>query len=384
MFDIQRRLQNTVQEYLEYFPVLALLGPRQCGKTTLAHQIAKAFPRAVYLDMESPKDYQKLSDAELFLEAHQNRLIIIDEIQHNPGLFAILRSFVDRTKRKSPVLILGSASRHLVQQSSESLAGRIAYLELTPFLLSEVTDIPIHQQWYRGGFPHSLLTPKDSLSIAWRSNYIKSIVERDLPQLGLALPAPKLHRLLQLLAHTHGELLNASKLGESIGVTYHTLRGFVDFLENAFILRTLPPLETNLKKKLVKSPKVYFRDSGILHSLLNLSGFDDILSHPCQGASWEGFAIEQILSSFPEGWHASFYRTHVGAELDLVLEKAGRRIGIEFKASMSPTVTRGFWTCLEDLGITESWIICPIEDLYPYKKTTKVAGIRQFLSTILN
>lgn len=374
-----RALGAGIEEHLSWFPVVALLGPRQCGKTTLALQIAERFPEAIYLDMESPKDHAKLDDAELFLETLQGRLLILDEIQFRPALFPVLRSFVDKTNGKSPVLIIGSASRDLLQQSSESLAGRIAYLELTPLLLREVSDVPLFQQWTRGGFPKSLISPKDALSMAWRRNYIRSFLERDLPQLGLKLPIPKLQRLLQLLAHSHGGLLNSSKLGEALGVTHNTFRGYVDFLEQSFVLRTLPPCETNLKKRLVKSPKVFFRDVGILHALLELATFDAILGHPCQGESWEGFALEQILSSLPDGWRASFYRTQVGAELDLVLEKGERRIGIEFKASMSPKVTRGFWTCLEDLAITESWIICPIEDQYPFRKGTQVSGIRQFL-----
>jgi len=384
MNSYDRNLGLLIEEHLSWFPVVAMLGPRQCGKTTLALQIAERFPGALYLDMESPKDHGKLDDAELFLEALQGQLLIIDEVQRRPSLFPVLRSFVDKTKGKSPVLILGAASRDLLQQSSESLAGRISYLQLTPFLLCEVSDIPLYQHWSRGGFPRSLLTPKDSLSMAWRHNYIQTFLERDLPQLGLKLPLPRLQRLLQLLAHSHGELLNSSKLGGVLGVTHNTFRTYVDFMEQSFVIRTLPPYESNQKKRLAKSPKTYFRDSGILHALLDLPSFDSILGHPCQGASWEGFALEQILSALPDGWRASFYRTQVGAELDLVLEKGERRIGIEFKASMSPTVTRGFWICLDDLAITESWIICPIEDLYPFKKDTKVAGIKQFLATILN
>lgn len=379
MHGFTRNLQNSIREHLTWFPVVAILGPRQCGKTTLALHISKEFPDAIYLDMESPRDQRKLDEAELFLDAHVGRLIVIDEIQKRPELFPVLRSFVDKSERKSPILILGSASKELLQQSSESLAGRIGYLELTPFLLSEAAHIPLTEQWNRGGFPGSLLAPKDSLSMAWRRNYIRTFVERDLPQLGLSLPLLKLQRLLQLLAHSHGELLNASKLGEALGVSHTTLRSYVDFLEHSFLLRTLQPCEANLKKRLVKSPKVYFRDSGLLHALLELESFGALMGHPVQGASWEGFALEQILSSLEDGWKGSFYRTQVGAELDLVLEKGARKIGIELKASSAPTVSRGFWNSIEDLEITESWIICPIDGVYPYKNGASVAGLSHFL-----
>ncbi len=373
-------MKENIEEYLSFFPVVAILGPRQCGKTTLAKEIASKFNDALYLDLERDTDLQKLTDPELYLTNHAGRLIVIDEIQIRKDLFPAVRSFVDMTDRKSPLLILGSASPELIRQSSETLAGRIAYCELTPFLCEEIDDIPITTQWTRGGYPDSVGAPKDHLSYAWREFYIRTFIERDLPQLGLRLPPPQLHRLLSLLAHSHGDMLNASKLGEALGVSHTSLRQYVDFLESAYLIRTLKPTSTNLKKRLVKSPKVYIRDVGILHSILKINSFDELLGHPSVGNSWEGFAIEQIISSISTQWEASFYRTQVGAEIDLILERGIKRVGIEFKTSTAPKVTRGFWSSKEDLSLDNSFIVCPINEIYDLKKGVKISGLTQCIA----
>jgi predicted AAA+ superfamily ATPase len=378
----KRKEEASIREYISYFPVTAILGPRQCGKTTLAKKIAKAMPKSLYLDMEKSSDYQKITDPELFFRSNQGKLIIIDEIQIRKALFPAIRSFADSADKKTPILILGSASPELIRQSSETLAGRIAFCELAPLNCLEAKNIPLNDIWFRGGFPHSLLAPKINLSNDWREFFIKTFVERDLPMLGLKLAPIQINRLFSLLAHSHGELLNSSKLGEALGVSHTMFRQYTDFLEGSFLLRTLKPNFSNQKKRIVKSPKVYIRDSGILHLILGIRSFNDLLGHPSVGCSWEGFAIEQILSSISKDWSPSFYRTQAGAEMDLVLENGKERIGVEFKANTSPAVSAGFWNCIEDLELSRAYIVCPIEDSYLYKKNVTVCGVRQ-ISTLL-
>ncbi|MFH0919260.1 MAG: ATP-binding protein, partial [Fibrobacterota bacterium] len=285
MNSFDRLLLNSVKERLEWNPVVALLGPRQCGKTTLAKQAAQSYPNTVYLDLELPQDLEKLNEPSLFFEQNPERLIILDEIQRRPELFPVIRSHVDATDRKCRLLILGSASPALLRQSSESLAGRISYLDLTPFLLAEVPDLPVTLHWERGGFPNSLLADDSSRSMTWRQDYVRSLIERDLPLLGLPLAPLQTRRLLMLLAHCHGELLNTSKLGEALGVNHTTFRKYLDYLEGTFIVRTLLPEISNVKKRTVKAPKVYFRDVGILQAVLGIPDFNTLMGHPGFGAS---------------------------------------------------------------------------------------------------
>ena len=378
---IERNLTEAVWQKLQHSPVVAVLGPRQCGKSTLAQHVIQPMTNSLYLDLERSSDRDKLTNPELFFEINRGRLICLDEIQRVPELFLVLRSVVDRMETHGQFLLLGSASRDLIQQSSETLAGRIAYLELTPFLLNEVeqgasTD-PLWKLFLKGGFPRSFLA-EEAQSFEWRQDFIRTFLERDLPQLGIKIPAKQLERFWKMCAHLHGQLLNSSKLGASLGVSYHTVRSYVDLLEQTFILRVLPPWEANLKKRLVKSPKIYLRDSGLLHGLMEIETLNDLLGHPVYGASWEGFVIETILSSLPR-WKGSFYRTAAGAEMDLILSWKQHRIALECKAASAPQVTSGFWNALEDLEATQAWIVSPVKEAFPLKEKVQVTPLNHLL-----
>lgn len=381
---LKRALIEKIKTRQEYNPVVALLGPRQCGKTTVAKIIAEDTENAIYVDLENPESDSKLSDPLLFLKANREKLIVIDEIQYRPNLFPVLRSYIDSVHRECQILILGSASRDLIRQGAESLAGRISFMELTPFVHEEVSSMPLTTHWERGGFPLSLLAKDSSQSAQWRRDYLKSIIERDLPLAGLPLSPINTQRMLSMLAHTHGEISNTNRLGESLGVTGKSIKSYLDFLEGTFMIRRLLPYTPNLKKRLVKSPKFYFRDSGILHTILHIDNFNTLLGHPVTGNSWEGFAIEQIISQIAPEWESYFFRTQVGAELDLLLIKGNIKIAIECKASTAPNVTRGFWNCLNDLQIPaeNSWIVCPIDEQFPFKNGSTVGGISQVVDFI--
>ncbi len=308
-------------------------------------------------------------------------MICLDEIQRIPDLFPVLRGWIDRN-REARFLILGSASRDLIKQSSESLAGRIAYLELTPFGNREVYCHGVSEKklWLRGGFPDSVLAQSDEARIRWRSNLVQTFLERDIPSFGFNIPSRTLERVCSMCAHYHGQTLNASALGQSLGVSHTTLRKYVELLSQTFMLRILPPFEVNLKKRLVKAPKIYLRDSGILHILLGVDSFSALLGHPLYGASWEGFALEQVLAQFPR-WKYGFYRTSDGTEMDLVLEKGGERVGVEFKASTSPSVSRGFWSSFDALDLDEAFV-APVESGYPLKKNVWVVALSELGSIV--
>jgi uncharacterized protein len=381
---IPRRYHPLVREYLDEFPAVAIVGPRQCGKTTLAKAVLTAFGNAVYLDLEKPSDINKLRDPELFFRFNDAGLTCLDEIQRVPDIFPVLRSVLDEGGKNGQLLILGSASPAMIRQTSESLAGRIAYLELTPFLFSESPGersplaFDINRYWLRGGFPRSYLARSDRASSRWREQFIRTFLERDIPQLGYRIAAESLRRLWMMLSHYHGQLLNLSKLGESLGVSHTTVRAHLDILAQAFMVRVLPPFEVNLKKRLVKSPKIFIRDPGILHSLLDIETFQNLIGHPVFGSSWEGVVVENILSLF-DGWKSGFYRTSAGAELDIVLEKGGRRIGVECKASAAPYVSKGFWNAFDDLELEEAWVIAPVEKSYPIETNVTVCSLDEFL-----
>jgi len=382
---INRCLTDTVRERLNNNPAVAILGPRQCGKTTLALEIVKSFSQSVYLDLENPTDLAKLDDPVAYFSLHNDDLICLDEIQRVPDLFTTLRSIIDQRGRNGQFLILGSASRDLIHQSSESLAGRISYLHLTPFLFPEVEPSPdtdIRHLWLKGGFPRSYLSKNLDVSIAWRQDFIRTFLERDIGMFGFRMPPARVGRLWKMCAHIHGSLLNTSKLGNSLGVSSHTVRSYIDLLEQTFMLRVLLPDSPNLKKRLVKSPKIYIRDSGILHTLLDIRSHDDLLSHPIIGASYEGFALENILA-FTDDYEATFYRTSAGAEIDLILRKGRRTLAFEFKSSTVPRVLKGFWNALEDISPDEAYVIAPVKEPYPIKGGVMVYSLQEIIAKLM-
>lgn len=376
---LPRALEAEARAALRRAPAVAILGPRQCGKSTLARRIAAGRSEAVYLDLELPSDRAKLAEPELFLARHADRLVCLDEVQRAPEIFAVLRSLVDARRRPGRFLVLGSASRALLRQSSETLAGRIAYLELTPFLATEAAARAGSERlWLRGGFPESLLARSEAASLAWRRNFVRTFLERDLPQLGVRIPAATMERFWRMCAHHHGQILNQSQLGAALGASHVTVRGYLDLMAATFMLRMLPPLLPNLRKRLVKSPRLYLRDTGILHALLDIDSADELAAHPVRGASWEGWVIENAIAA-AAGWRAHFYRAATGAELDLVLERGRRRIAVECKASAAPALGPSFWNALDDIGADEAWVVAPVRQGYPIGKGARVASLLEFL-----
>jgi predicted AAA+ superfamily ATPase len=363
---IPRLAQARLSRLLARYPAVALLGPRQVGKTTLALEIAKRFGgRAVYLDLELPSDRAKLADAELYFAGHEGRLLILDEIQRAPGLFQVLRGAIDARRRKrrrnGQFLLLGSASIDLLRQSSESLAGRIAHLELTPLLASEVSRRgagAIDRLWVRGGFPESFLAASGTASHGWRSAFIRTYLERDIPALGPRIPAETLRRFWTMLAHGQGALLNAAGIAAGLGVSGQTVGRYLDLMVDLLLVRRLQPWADNAGKRLVRSPKVYIRDSGLVHALLGLRQREEVLGHPVAGASWEGFVLENLLAAAPPGTEAYFYRTSAGAEIDLVLQIAAtRRWAVEIKRSSAPSVAKGFHLGCDDVKATRRIVV---------------------------
>lgn len=379
---LKRMITETVQKRLQTNPAVALLGARQVGKSTLAELILKGIPKSLYLDLERPTDLNKLTDPEAFFEQFKNHLIVLDEIQRIPEIFPVLRGIIDRNKRNQQFLILGSASRDLIKQSSESLAGRVSYMEVTPFTKMELPSSDFRRHWLRGGYPRSNLAADEEESIQWREDYVRTFLERDIPQLGFRIPANTLGRFWRMLAHSHGQILNASKLGDSMGVSSHTIRSYIDLLEQTFVLRVLQPYSSNVKKRLVKSPKIYLRDSGILHSLLNIEQMEDLFAHPAYGASFEGYVIENILAQ-QHRWQSAFYRTSNGAEIDLILTKGPRKIAVEIKSSSTPNVKQSFWNSLEDVAPEEAVIIAPVEDAYPIANNVTIMPLEHFILKLL-
>lgn len=342
------------------------------------------FEKTVYLDLELDSDREKIEkDRELFLNANADKLICLDEIQHLPDLFKVLRGVIDSKERNTQFLILGSASRDLIKQSSETLAGRIAYLEITPFLRLEVVDTNFFQYWLRGGYPKSLYAKDDETSFAWRNEYIKSFLERELPVLGFRVPAVVLKKFWTMLAHSQGQVMNYAKLGSSLDVSIHAVKNYVHILEETLVIRVLQPYHTNEKKRLVKSPKVYIRDTGILHSLLRIQEINDLLGHPVSGGSFETLVIENIVTSFPR-WDAYFYRDSTGNEVDLILEKGLKKIAIEIKSSTAPKIEKGFWNSVKFLKPDEMWCIAQVDAKYPGGDGLWITNLELFLKEKIN
>ena len=392
---VPRYLQVPVLTALHNYPVVALLGPRQVGKTTLALALARQLPQpTVHLDLERDSDLNRLANAELYLGQQAGKLVIIDEVQRRPQLFPLLRSVVDARirhgERAGHFLVLGSASRDLLQQSSESLAGRIAYLELKPFSLVELAayeaTFDLDRLWLRGGFPNSYLAASDQLSLDWRSNFISTYLERDIPQLGPRLPAVQMRRLWTMLAHGQGAQLNVARLAASLGVSGHSVRHYLDVLTDLYMVRQLPPWLRNPKKRLVKSPKVYVRDSGLMHRLVNIPDLDTLLGHPVCGDSWEGFAIESLLMHMPDSWEATYYRTSAQAEIDLVLEGPGGRVtAIEVKRTLMPAVSKGFRLSCDDIGAAAGgrFYCIPTGERYPIGHGTDAIALRDLVDLLM-
>jgi predicted AAA+ superfamily ATPase len=378
---IDRRVFDIVRESLRKQACVALLGPRQVGKTTLAHQIAQGYS-SYYLDLEQPEDRLKLENPKVFFQQNQDKLIILDEVQFMPEIFMQLRGVIDQYRREGKryghFLILGSANIDLLKQSSETLAGRITYIQMTGFNVLEILESQQQKLWVRGGIPDSYLARSDQDSFQVRKNFIKSYLERDIPLLGPRIPAERLRRLWMMLAHNQGTLLNSTRLASSLGITSPTVNHYIDLLVDLLLVRRLEPYYLNIGKRLAKSPKTYIRDSGILHCLLNIQTYDDLLGHPIIGPSWEGFSIENILSNLSID-QVSFYRTARGAEIDLVIDWGVNRglWAVEIKNSLAPKPPRGFYTACEDLKPKRSFIVYPGNERYPISNDAEVISLRE-------
>lgn len=364
-------------------PVTALMGPRQCGKTTLARQIARGM-KAVYFDLENPRDIMALAQPMSALERLKG-LVVIDEVQRKPELFEILRVLADRHPLPSRFLVLGSASPVLQKRTSESLAGRIHFVEMGGFTLMELKQRPIERLWVRGGMPRSYLAPTEKGSIDWRESFMTTFLERDIPQMELRIPAVTLRRFWTMVAHYHGQTWNGSSVGASLGMSHVTARHYLDILTGAYMVRQIQPWFLNAGSRLVKAPKIYIRDSGILHALLNLASFRDLESHPKLGASWEGFIIEQILGITGDR-DAYYWATYSGGEIDLVFVRRGKKWGFEFKYGDAPAMTKSIHSAIEELGLERVWVVYPGNRPYVLHKLVEVipvAGLPKALATMM-
>lgn len=391
---IERNIQSRIQGLLKRNPAVALIGPRQVGKTTVALSIAGHCP-SIYLDLENPRDLAKVSDIEAFHAENREKLIIIDEIQRLPEIFATLRGIIDKERRRGAkvgqFLFLGSASLELLKQTSESLAGRLAYVELCPvdslewleYQKGTTLQSQLNRLWLRGGFPESLLTKSDEDSLAWREDFLRTYLERDIPQLGPRIPTETLRRFWTMLAHHQGAMINAAHLARNLGVSGQSVTRYLDLFVDLLLIRRLQPWTTNIGKRLIRAPKIYVRDSGITHALLNIQTFNDLMGHPVIGGSWEGFVIENILAVTSSRIKAYFYRTSGGAEIDLLLELTSReKWAIEIKRSSAPALSRGFHTACEDVQATKRFVVYAGEDTFPLSQKTRAISLTDLMKEL--
>lgn len=390
-----RSKHQDVLSALEHMPIVAMLGPRQVGKTTLSLAVLPALKKAaIYLDLELEADLRKLDDAAYFLGQFKDKLVVIDEVQRKPDLFTTLRSMVDQRRqlgeRTGHFLLLGSASKTIVQASSESLAGRIRYVELTPFhalelINNEGSAYSLDKHWFRGGFPDSYCAENDLESWNWRSDFVQTYLEKDIPSMGLGIAATQLRRFWTMLAHFHGQQIVLSTLARSLDISHTSVRTYLDLLTDFYMVRQLKPWSGNLKKRLVKSPKIYIRDTGILHRLLQLSSFEVLQGHPSLGSSWEGFVVEQILSVLDDRWDYSYFRTATQVELDLVLQTPhGETWAIEIKRSATPKLSRGFYEACQDVGATRSFVLCVGVQHQVLSRNIELIGLLDLLKLLKN
>lgn len=385
---IERRITLQVLKNLTYFPVAGIVGPRQVGKTTLAAILSKSIDKpSIHLDLELDEDLYKLQNPQTYLQLNQDKCIIIDEIQRLPSIFPLLRALIDQDRRPARFIILGSASPEMVRHSSESLAGRIAYSELTPFSLLEAHQAGIEQSkhWFSGGFPGAVLAPDLGFARTWLQNFIFTFMEKDIRILGYDINVPTMDRLLKMLAHLHGSMLNTSDVSRSMGVSMPTVSKYLDLLEGGFLLRRLQPYYVNSGKRLVKTPKTYIRDSGILHALAGISSFDALFGNPLIGASWEGYVIEQIYRCLEfRTWNLYYYRTQAGAEIDLILiSPNGKMTCIEIKNSNNPVLSKGFYLSVADLKPQFQYVITPTSEKLITANGVIICSLFEFLKTEL-
>lgn len=381
---ISRRVQDVVKEYLNVFPAVVILGSRQCGKSTLIRMMSEELPEMLYLDLQNRDDYAMLSEPTLFFRNNADKIVCLDEIQQVPELFSVLRSEIDRDRRNGRFILLGSASRELLQNTSETLAGRIGLIDMTPFTYEELygsSDFDINRFWLRGGYPDSYLSENDEYSSLWRESFIRTYIERDIPQFGFQITSRQMLRLMLMIAHNHGQLLNSSKLGESLGITHPTVKRYVDVLEQTYLIRSLPPFFANTKKRIVKSPKIYVRDTGLLHQLLQIRTFNDLLGHPVFGASWEGLVVENVCSSVLNA-EFSFFRSATGEEMDLIVQKNGRVVAIECKASTAPQIAQGFWNAVDIIRPDRTFVVAPVERKYEIHENVDVVNLGDLLLSL--
>jgi predicted AAA+ superfamily ATPase len=387
---IKRRLENSMRESLERSPSVALMGPRQVGKTTLALDISESMP-AIYLDLENSLDRAKLQDIVVFHAENKTKLIVLDEVQRTPEIFAPLRGIIDKERRQGHktglFLFLGSASLELLQQSGESLAGRIAYLELygiDAMEFAENDSALTNQLWLRGGFPESLLAASDNQSIDWRRDFIKTYLERDIPQLGPRIPAQTLERFWTMLAHNQGGIINASQLARNLEVSSVTINRYLDLMVDLLLVRRLQPWTVNIGKRLVRAPKVYVRDCGLVHALLNIPSYNNLISHPVVGGSWEGFVVENIMSAAQGRALPYYYRTSAGAEIDLILEFSGQeKWAIEIKRSSAPAISKGFHIACEDIHADRRYIVYSGNERFPFGENITAIPLVEIMQEVL-